>query len=295
MAIGREIRIYLDDGAITGIKHAEIVNWTGQAISSPRTQIKTLMDWPESNRPGVYFLFGADENSDNKAVYIGEAENVYERLKNHALQKDFWNEVVFFTSKDANLTKSHVKYLESKLLNMSKVAKRYVVKNGNWPQLPVLSRGDRDSMEEFIANLRTLLGVVGHKVLEAPAGYDNAVEQLVIPNPEQDIPNLKLKLNISGISAFSEITNEGVVVLKDSQVSGSIRKSLANGYRKLREELIASGVITEQNGKLTFTSNQLFTSPSQAAAVIVGYAINGRHHWCDDSGKTLKSIEEQAI
>ena len=58
MKIGRSIRIYLDDGSISGIKHAEIVNWTGQAISAPRTQIKSLTDWDESKKPGVYFLFG---------------------------------------------------------------------------------------------------------------------------------------------------------------------------------------------------------------------------------------------
>ncbi|MAK67715.1 MULTISPECIES: GIY-YIG nuclease family protein [unclassified Methylophaga] len=295
MGIGRTIRIYLDDGAITGIKHAEIVNWTGQAISSPRTQIKTLSEWPESKKPGVYFLFGVDEESGRQAAYIGEAENVYDRLQNHALNKDFWNEIVFFTSKDENLTKAHVKYLESRLLSLAKSANRYVLQNGNGPQLPVLPRGDRDSMEEFIGNLRTLLGVVGHKVLEAPAGHENEAQQVVIPKPEQDILNLKLRLNVSGILAFAEISDEGIVVLKGSQLSSNTRESLGNGYKKLRDELVSSGIITEHGGKLIFTSNQLFTSPSQAAAVIVGYSINGRNHWCDDSGRTLKNLEEQNV
>ena len=116
MKIGKTIRIYLNDGTVTGIRHAEIVNWTGQAISSPRTKIKMLSDWEESRKPGVYFLFGIDEESGQDAVYIGEAENVFERLQHHIANKDFWNEVIFFTNKDENLTKSHVKYLESGLI-----------------------------------------------------------------------------------------------------------------------------------------------------------------------------------
>ena len=129
--MGKTIRIYLADGSVSGIRHAEIVNWTGQAVSSPRTKNKSLVDWDESKKPGVYFLFGIDEESGRDAVYIGEAENVFDRLQNHIANKDFWNEVIFFTNKDENLTKSHVKYLESRLIKLVKGLGRYVVLNGN--------------------------------------------------------------------------------------------------------------------------------------------------------------------
>lgn len=294
MSIGKTIRIYLDDGSVSGIRHAEIVNWTGQAISAPRTQIKSLLAWEESKKPGVYFLFGVDEESGQDAVYIGEAENVYERLQNHIANKDFWNEVVFFTSKDENLTKSHVKYLESRLVKMAKISGRYVVLNGNEPQLPVLPRGDRDAMEEFISNLKILLGTVGYKVLELIAkGVSNSpviekTEELDSPDP--DI--IELLLAVKGVNAKSYLTNEGLVVLTSSQVSKSVKESLSGGYKKLREQLIENGVLTESNTGYTFTKNQLFKSPSQAAAIIVGYAINGRHHWKTQDGISLKNIEE---
>ena len=80
MTTGRTIRIYLADGSVSGIRHAEIVNWTGQAISSPRSHVKELKDWNESLKPGIYFLFGVDDKSTDEAVYIGEPENVFERL-----------------------------------------------------------------------------------------------------------------------------------------------------------------------------------------------------------------------
>lgn len=298
MSIGRTIRIYLDDGSISGIRHAEIVNWTGQAVSAPRTQVKSLFEWEESKKPGVYFLFGVDESSGNSAVYIGEAENVLDRLQSHIVNKDFWNEVVFFTSKDENLTKSHVKYLESRLVQFAKSANRYSVLNGNEPQQPLLPRGDRDAMEEFLANIRVLLGVIGHKALESLAKHE-------IPKPldnEIDVVSdhtsveSNFCLNVKNITAKALLTDEGIVVLSGSMVARDVRDSLSTGYKKLRSQLIESGVISKgPDGVFVFTRDQLFTSPSQAAAIIVGYAINGRNSWQTESGKTLKVVEEQVV
>ncbi len=296
MGIGKTIRIYLDDGAVSGVRHAEIVNWTGQAISSPRSKIKTLSSWEESKKPGVYFLFGVDEETGEDAVYIGEAENVFARLQNHSVNKEFWNEVVFFTSKDENLTKSHVKYLESRLVQLAKLSERNVVLNGNEPQLPVLPRGDRDAMDEFISNLKILLGVVGHKTLESieQRTAEILTEQVTQPSNFPNTDTLDLFLKVKGINAQAHLTDEGIVVLATSQTSREVKDSLSSGYKKFREQLIQNGTLKQTANGYTFTKNQLFKSPSQAAAIIVGYSINGRHHWQTKAGETLKSIEEQA-
>ena len=118
MILGKSIRIYLQEGSVAGIKLAEVVNLTIQALSCPRVKISDLNNNFKSqiNTQGVYFLIGTDDKTAKSKVYIGEGENVWERLKSHALAKDFWNEVILFTSKDDNLTKSHVKYLESRLV-----------------------------------------------------------------------------------------------------------------------------------------------------------------------------------
>src|SRR5882762_7257324 len=105
MATGKSIRIYLADGSVSGIRHGEIVNWTGQAISCPRARFAELKEWAEVRRPGVYFLFGVDEDLGRDVVYIGEAEIVIDRVSSHITGKDFWSELVAFTSKDDNLTK----------------------------------------------------------------------------------------------------------------------------------------------------------------------------------------------
>jgi hypothetical protein len=47
-------------------------------------------------------------------AYIGEAEIVRDRLKQHKT-KEFWVFAIVLVSKDENLTKAHLRYLESRL------------------------------------------------------------------------------------------------------------------------------------------------------------------------------------
>ena len=297
MSIGKTIRIYLNDGSVSGIRHAEIVNWAGQAISSPRSKIKSLTSWSESKKPGVYFLFGVDEESGEDAVYIGESENIFKRLQDHLDKNDFWNEVVFFTNKDENLTKSHVKYLESRLVKLAKLSSRHVVLNANDPQLPVLPRGDRDAMDEFISNLKILLGVVGYKTLESleKKSTKEALEQDNITAKSLNDEIIELNLKVKGINAKAHLTDEGIVVLATSQASEEVKGSITAGNKKLREQLIQNGTLEKSNSLYIFTKNQLFKSPSQAAEIIVGYSINGRETWQNENGITLKSIEDSNV
>lgn len=298
MILGKSIRIYLKDGTVSGIKQAEVVNHTIQAISSPRTKLSDLNVHfsKEVNRPGVYFLLGEDEN-ENK-VYIGEAENVWERLKNHDTQKDFWNEVILFTSKDDNLTKSHVKYLESRLISISKTADRYKIENSASPNLTSLPLADKDSMEDFILNVKILNGTLGHKFLENPI-YISDSTIVGIPLTAATITekivnttgNIKLLLKVKETNATAVQTDEGIVVLQDSHVSSDKTKPFS--YGALRQKLIEDGIISQNSlGRLIFVKNYLFESPSAAAAVILGYPVNGRNIWKNEDGKSINEIEQ---
>lgn len=301
--MGKSIRIYLADGSVSGIRHGEIANWSGQAITCPRTRFADLKDWSEARRPGVYFLFGIDEETGRDVAYIGEAEIVTERVSSHISGKDFWNELVAFTSKDDNLTKGHVRYLEARLVQMASSAGRYVLENTASPQLPALPRPDRDAMEEFIGNIRTLLGVLGHRALE-PLTTRQLSEPVItvapIPPPLPLIQSASSSgpenfyLRTAEINASAIRTNEGIVVLAGSDVSAEVRASLSTGYRSLRERLVASGVITQAGAKYKFSRDQLFPSPSQAAAIVVGYSINGRDNWMTNDGRTWGQVEEAA-
>jgi hypothetical protein len=302
MALGKEIRIYLADGTVTGIRLGQVVNWTGQAVACPRKRIGELNQWPEIRRPGVYFLFGYDEESEQLTAYVGEAENVWDRLQHHVVNKEFWNEIILFTNKDANLTKAHAKYLESRLISLSKAAKRYKLENTTAPQEPLLPRADRDSMEHFIEEARDLLGVFGHRVLEPLTSPEVGTPPRVLPGSGKagrgqdtgSFASTKLVLNVGGLMAEGLLTDEGIVVVAGSQASKVVGDSLSSGYRKLRNKMIRQGVLAEEQTCLRFAKDYLFPSPSPAAAIVAGYAINGRKYWKDTQGKSIATLEEQS-
>lgn len=309
MSLGKSIRIYLADGGVTGIRHGEIVNWTGQAIACPRTRFPELREWAEAKRPGIYFLFGQDDETGQDSVYVGEAEVVFDRLCSHISGKDFWTELVAFTSKDDNLTKAHVRYLESRLVALANSAGRYAIENSASPQLPSLPRADRDAMEEFIGGIQILLGVLGHRVLDPfvdrmppPIALEIAPEpQHVIeseaePQSNQTAtppPSQTFQLRVSNLTATAVRTDEGLVVLANSEAAATAQSSLSGGYRALRDRLISTGVLIENGTKLKFSRDQLFRSPSQAAAVVVGYSINGRDNWKTPNGVSFTDFENR--
>ncbi len=297
MTLGKTIKIYLADGTVTGIRHAELMNWAGQAVACPRNRVGELAKWEESKRPGVYILFGYDDEAGQPMAYIGEAENVLDRLQSHVANKDFWNEVIFFTNKDENLTKAHVKFLESRFIRLANQAKRYKLEDGNVPQEPALPRGDRDSMEEFIGQARGLIGVLGHRILE-PLAQKKIVENLPREEEQQieetdkdTLSGTRLYLAIKNITAEAVLTDEGIVVLTGSIAAKEAMDSLSVGYRKLRESLIDQNVLSDKGEYFEFTKDQLFSNPSPAAAIVVGYSINGRRNWKDENGKTLAKLE----
>jgi len=300
-SFGKSIRIYLKDGTVTGIKFGEVVNQTIQSVACPRLKLSDLHNYPEANRPGVYFLFGLDENTGEPKAYIGEAENVYNRLQNHILNKDFWNEVIFFVSKDENLTKSHVKYLESRLIQISLLINRYKIENINQSQLSLLPPADRDAMEEFIFYIKLLIGTLGHRILEElnnPKTINKTLDQntsFLTDLNISDTNNTEYSLTISGIKATAVQTDEGLVILKNSESAVKISNSLQYGYRNLREKLIKDGVLKIDGDKYIFQSDTLFSSPSQAAAIIAGYSINGPITWKNISGKSLKEVEKEKL
>src|SRR5690242_6795869 len=107
---GRSIRIFLIDGTPSSILTAEIGNWTGKVVVAPRSQLAELAKRSEPKRTGIYILSGEDPNNPLKEqVYIGESDNVLERLTQHNKDqtKDFWSRTVVVISKDENLTKAH--------------------------------------------------------------------------------------------------------------------------------------------------------------------------------------------
>ena len=291
MAHGRSIRIYLADGSAAGIRHAEVVNWTGQAIVCPRARVSELKDWEETQRPGVYLLVGDDPDGTRPLLYIGEAELVLDRLKQHAAdaKKDFWDQVVVFTNKDANLTKAHVKYLESRIVELAREIGRAKLVNGNTPPRPSLPRADRDAMEEFLGPARLLLAALGFTALQPLS----RISTQPIDAPSGPLADIELRFIVPkrGVDARGHLTDEGLVVRSGSIGNRTVRETLSKGWIAMRADLLADGSLVDTGTHIEFRRDVLFASPSAAAAVVSGGAWNGRAGWKDADGITLGELE----
>jgi len=274
------IKIYLPHGDPKRLRTGEISNWSGKAVAGPRTELDQLLKREEAGSAGVYLLTGVDPLSGTSAVYIGEAESIQSRLKQH-LDKDFWNHVVYFTSKDENLTKSHIRYLEGRLIELVKIASRASLTNSQ-ATTSKLPESDRADMEIFLEKIEQLLPALGVEVLVP-----------VTAPPESQEEERLLFCEISGLKASGRLTPNGIVVLAQSQAVLSLRPS-AKDYPwvvNAREQLLNDGVLIASDGHLVFTKDHEFSSPSAAAAVIHGGTANGRTAWKDASGQTLKQLE----
>lgn len=288
MNFGRSIRIYLADGTPSGIRHVEIANWSGQAIACPRSRFAELSKWEEAKRPGVYFLFEKQNVDSENRVYIGESENVIKRLSDHDRNKDFWNEVVIFTSKDENLTKSHVKYLESRLVSIGIEAERYQLENSNTPTESNLPRADKDAMEEFIHNLRIIIGTLGHKLLEP-------LKVAPIEQNTKSTVGIPLSFALKELKAFGQMTDDGFLLLAGSDVSSSTSPSMPGNSKSIRDSWVSEGVLKLDGKNYKLIKDMLVSSSSYAAVIVAGTNRSGPQSWQDSEGRTLKVIEEKML
>ncbi|MFC2111530.1 GIY-YIG nuclease family protein [Bacteroidota bacterium] len=165
--MGKKLTVYMIDGTEYGPRLSEIGNWVGKAIYSPRSAVNKIIGRSEFDNTGIYCLKGdpTDEAFEER-IYIGEAENVRTRLKQHLSDpnKDF-KEIIFFISKDELLTKTQIKYLESRLIQLAIEAKTAEIENGNSPSLPTLHEADISDMEYFLNQIKLILPIMGFRFL----------------------------------------------------------------------------------------------------------------------------------
>jgi len=274
------IKIFLVHGDPKRLRTAELSNWTGKAVAGPRSEFDGVIAREESGSSGVYFLTGNDPETGKPALYVGEAENIRDRVKVH-LEKDFWNQIIYFISKDENLTKAHIRYLEGKLIEQARQANRALVMNGqsSGAKLP---ESDREDMEVFLEKVHQLLPVLGVELLVKATGKATT-----------DTEKKMLYCEIKGLQARGRLTPNGFIVLKGSQ---AVLKERASSQKypwslNMRKRLKDEGILFVSGDHLVFTRDEEFSSPSAAAAVVHGGHANGLIAWKNKDGETLKEIE----
>lgn len=280
----KTIKIYLTEGKADGIKTAELSNWVGKAIAIPRNKLKAVKEKNECSQPAVYFLFGKEEELLLPSVYIGEAEVLWKRLITHESNRDFWQIAIGFISKDNNLTKAHIKYLESRCLEITKQISRCVVKNSSESALPTLSKPDISEMEEYLDSLKILLTSLGYPILQESTSKKSKANGLLF--------------YCKGKGAVGEgrMTNEGFIVYKGSTASTRISDAVKKRNERLIYSLIQSGHINKISNKLLrFEKDCIFNSPSAASDLITGNSTSGWVMWKTKQGKTLKDVEREKL
>lgn len=275
------LKMFLSYGDPKRLRTVELSNWTGKAVSGPRSEFEKVLEREESQGSGVYFLTGTDPETNKSAIYIGEAECVRDRVKSH-LSKDFWNNITFFVTKDENLTKAHIKYLEGRLIDIARKAERSIVMNnqGSGARLP---ESDREDMEVFLEKMQQVLPVLG---------VETFLDKSSSTAPSRSKKEM-LSCNIKGLVATGYLTPNGIVVLKGSQAVLEERASAQKWPSVLaqRNKLIEEGDLIEKEGAYIFAKDVEFSSPSSAAATIHGGSANGLTAWVNKDGIQLKQLE----
>jgi hypothetical protein len=277
------IKIFIPRGDAKSLRTAEISNWTGKAVVAPRTELDELLAREELDKAGIYILTGSDPITNAPRAYIGEAEVIRERLKQHK-SKEFWVSAIVFVSKDENLTKAHVRYLERRLLAEAAKVNRFTLEQ-NQSGGSKLPESDREDMEVFLARIRQLLPVLGSDILSPISQPDTATRRGGV-----------LHCRMKGAEGRGQRTPNGFVVFSGSTAVLEERPSMERYPYVMaqRKQLIAERVLTEKEGFLVFTKDTEFSSPSAAAAVIHGGSANGLIAWKTEDGKSLKQLDEQA-
>ncbi len=222
MGRGKKLTVYLIDGTEYGPRIGEIGNWVGKAIFCSRASINKLIQRDEFNNPGIYCLKGDSTNEIyEEHVYIGEAENIRSRLKQHLSDRnrDF-KEIVFFVSKDELLTKTQIKYLESRLVQLAMEAKSANIENNNKPSLPILHEADISDMEYFLEQIRLILPIMGFKFL---------ISSTITNKPKENkYCRVKFATYTIKTKTFNSTmieTDQGYIICKDSEAKITLSNS----------------------------------------------------------------------
>lgn len=284
MAYGKTIELFLVNGTADSLITAELSNWNGKALKIPRIEVAACSR-DDISQAGVYFLF-CKEDDGSDSVYIGEAENVKERLVQHLRdyqsekEKYYWNTAVIFVGRDLN--KALIRYLENRFVEIARNCKRYIVLTKNTYRNTVMKESQIAVMEEFVDNVKILINALGYKVL------DSLVQ---IGTDATSCDEEELFINSGNAAATGMVTSEGFVVLKGSTVNEkSSAKSLSAGMKKLREKIFNEGKVEN----LVTTEDILFSSSSAAADFVLGYSVSGPRTWKTKDGRSLKEIENSA-
>ena len=278
----KTIQIFLPDGNPNSIKIATIRTRNIEVIYFSRNNLENLYKVMEKrNKVGIYFLTGFNEEKEQEEIYVGEAEDVVERLKQHNKGKDFWQKGYFVIDTNGLLTKSHIKYLENITYNKIKEANRILLNNENEPTKSYVDETvEADLKGDIFEAIEVLLSLlIGNNIFEKIEKKSKSDNEIFICKDSK------------GNYAEGKYVENGFLVFKNSKCSFDITKSFNGGSEeKMRTFLINSNFLINKDKYYILSNDYLFKSPSLAGAIVLGMRVNGWLYWKNKEGKTLDEI-----
>jgi len=298
MTTGKNFNLFLMDGTVTGRIKCTLANWTGLAYKIPRTHLSQSKERADLKQSGVYFLFGKNE-ADEDEVYIGQAglrkngEGVLLRVTEHLKDEAYFSEAILLTTQNNSFGPTEISYLEHRFTNLAIATARYRVRNANDPNPGNVTEEKESELEDFISYAKMVLGVLGYKVF-VPLVERDAPASAPAPATAEAAAEMTLYLSRKSrkagrvIEAQCRRTSEGFVVLAGSMIDTVDGDTIPKSIKALREKCIARGDIAGDK----LMRDTLCTSPTYAAAFVLGMTTNGRTDWKTADGTTFKAWDE---
>ena len=279
----KTLQVFLPEGTPAGIQIAELTTRIVQAISVPRTHLKQFFERPESQYVGTYFLFGGEDDGSKPIAYIGQTEDLKQRLRMHDAKKEFWTRAVILVSRTQSFTQAHIRWMEWHAIAKAKEANRYHLENGNLASEPFVTEAIRADLWEIFETGALLLQSLGYPLFEPLIPSGNSA-----PGEAAEIWHLSGR----GAVAKATLTDEGIVVHKGSSCSKDFTPSAQGMYfEKIRQNMLKDGILKITDDGIIFMEDYRFKSPSGAAAVVTGRHANGWIEWKNSKGTSMKVVK----
>ena len=268
---GKTISIYIPDGDARSLKVCDMKSSIVKSIFVPRNKLKEASKVEELNEPGIYFLFGEDEASGKIKVYIGEADPIFKRLKQHNKSKEFWTKAICFVSEKRNLNKAHIKFLENYCCEKLNNSSKCILSNSTTPTKSTITAQDKDFVLSFFDDLKILISALGFPIFDRTKEVSKNI------------------LICKGKDALAKgiYSSDGLTVLKGSTCNLTETPTAGPWVINMRQKLKDSNVLKQKGKTLVFLEDYIFNSPTAAAATVLARRANGWTEWKDRSGSTL--------
>ena len=291
---GKNINMFLMDGTPTGLIKCTIGNWIGIVYKIPKSELercKKDKNRDDLKQSGVYFLFGASNETGKPVAYIGQAgnrkngEGILNRLLEHKrnADKDYWTYAVAVITANNSFGPTEISFLENKFCTLAIDANRYEIKNGNDPSAGHITEEKESEMDHFIENTRLIMWALNINIFEP-------VRKATVNLPNNDEKLLYLTRKIKAIDftvqGVGKKTDEGFFVLKGSKISPHEATTLSSNMKKIRRNanIDANNILLE---------DIKFSSPSGAGEFVIGSTCNGWRDWKTKDGVELRFLEEE--